>query len=264
MSDDVLTVYLGWDSREGQAYRVAEYTLRTRSKSALHVVPLKHKALRQQGIFDRPWKIDGKTGNFIDERDGKPFSTEFAFTRFLVPYLNGYTGWAAFYDADMLFCADIKELFDLRDESKAVMVVQHDFHPEDSEKMDGCPQQRYWRKNWSSAILWNCGHEANRKLTPEVVNTQSGAWLHGFQWLNDRHIGELPLDWNFLVGHSSSKRCRYPKVLHYTDGGPWFEEKRDVQYADKWNLQYHTMLQRVGDLHSDWSSDFGQDRMLND
>lgn len=260
--DDVLTVYMGWDSREGQAYRVAEYTLRKRSKSALHVVPLKHKALRRQGIFDRPWLVDGKTGDFIDKRDGKPFSTEFAFTRFLVPHLNGYQGWAAFYDADVLFCADIKELFDLRDDRYAAMVVKHDFHPEQSEKMDGCVQQRYWRKNWSSAILWNCGHHSNKTLTPETVNTRPGGWLHAFQWLKDSEIGELPLEWNFLVGHSPTK-VRYPKVMHYTDGGPWFSEKREVQHASRWILEYEAMLRHVGDLHDGWS-EFGNDRMIDE
>ena len=256
MTEDVLSVYLGWDSRELQAYRVAEYTLRKNTRAALHVVPLKHKALRQQGIFDRPWRVEGTTGNFHDARDGKPFSTEFAFTRFLVPYLAGYTGWALFADADVLFRADVQELFALRDEKYAVQVVKHDFHPTEKEKMDGCAQQRYWRKNWSSVILWNCGHEYNKKLTPAVVNAWPGAWLHSFSWLKDEHIGELPPEWNYLVGHT--REVRYPKLLHFTDGGPWFEHMQNVPYGQIWVAEYHAMLRRCGDL-SDGLEDFNAD-----
>lgn len=260
MTDDVLNIFLGWDSREVQAYRVAEYTLRKQSRAALHVVPLKHKALRQQGIFDRPWGVAGDTGNFYDRRDGKPFSTEFAFTRFLVPYLSGYEGWSMFADADMVFRADVAELFALKDDKYAVMVVKHDFHPTEKEKMDGCVQQRYWRKNWSSVILFNNSHEYNKKLTPAVVNSWPGQWLHAFSWLKDEHIGELPAEWNFLVGHTQN--VRYPKILHFTDGGPWFDHMKNVPYAQIWVSEYHAMLRQIGDLHEGWE-DFNVDR-IND
>jgi len=244
MTDDVFSIYLGWDSRETQAYSVAEYTLKKNTKSALHVVPLKHKALRQQGVFDRPWRIEGPTGNFQDVRDGKPFSTEFAFTRFLVPYLSGYEGWALFADCDVLFRADIAELFAMRDDKYAAMVVKHDFHPTEKEKMDGCEQTKYWRKNWSSVILWNCGHEINRKLTPAVVNSWPGAWLHSFSWMKEDLIGSLPAEWNFLVGHT--RGVRYPKVLHFTDGGPWFDHMRNVPYGQIWMSEFYAMMRQTG------------------
>jgi lipopolysaccharide biosynthesis glycosyltransferase len=256
MPEEVLSVYIGYDGREAQAYRVAEYTLRKQTKAPIVVFPLKHKALRQQGIFDRPWTIEGTTGNYYDRRDGKPFSTEFAFTRFLVPHLQGYEGWALFVDSDVVFRADVEELFALRDEKYAVQVVKHDFFPAEKEKMDGCVQQKYWRKNWSSVILFNCGHEYNRKLSPAVVNSWPGSWLHSFSWLKDEHIGSIPAEWNFLVGHT--KDVRYPKIIHYTDGGPWFDHMKNVPYASIWISEYHAMLRHVGDLHEGWEEFQGE------
>lgn len=244
--DELYTVYIGHDDREDKAYRVAEYSLRKQTKAPLHVVSLRHKALRAKGVFNRPWLIDGGTGNYRDRRDGKPFSTQFAFTRFLVPHLNGYQGWAVFMDCDMLVTGDIADLFALADPQFAVQVVKHEHHPVETVKMDGCEQYRYWRKNWSSVILWNCGHEANRKLTPEVVNSWPGAWLHSFSWLKNEAIGEIPAEWNFLVGHT--RGVRYPKILHFTDGGPWMEEWKDVPYGANWVQAYHAMQRHIGDL----------------
>ena len=124
----------------------------------------------------------------------------------------------------------------MRDDQYALMCVKHDYVPKDSVKMDGQKQVAYPRKNWSSCILWNCGHESNQILTPQIVNSEyvSGAFLHRFQWLDDREIGELPLEWNWLEGEYD-KPENPPAVIHYTNGGPWFEECQDVDYADLWN-----------------------------
>lgn len=243
---DPLNIYIGHDDREDKAYRVCEYTLRKQTKAPLHVVALRHKSLRNQGLFNRPWVVDGKTGNYRDHRDQKPFSTQFAFTRFLVPYMQGYTGWALFMDCDMLVVGDITELFALADPQYAVQVVKHNHHPENREKMDGCEQSRYFRKNWSSVVLFNCGHEANRKLSLDVVNSWPGSWLHSFAWLKNEMIGELPPEWNYLVGHTAG--VRYPKILHFTDGGPWMEGWKDVPYGANWLQSYHAMQRHVGDL----------------
>ncbi len=238
-------IYLGWDARETQAYRVAEFTLRDKTREALHVVPLKHKALRAQGVFDRPWRTDAD-GQTYDVRDGKPFSTEFAFTRFLVPHLNNYEGWAVFMDCDVMVMADIAELFALAKDKYAVMVVKHVHVPDNKIKMDARVQSRYWRKNWSSVVLWNCGHKSNRKVTPEYVNQVPGYFLHTFSWLKDKEIGELPKEWNVLVGHTHGVRA--PKIIHFTDGGPWFEGMADVPYGGSWVEEHHRMLRHCGDL----------------
>ena len=100
--------------------------------------------------------------------------------------------------------------------------------------MDGRQQTTYPRKNWSSLVLYNCGHAANRALTPAAVNTQSGAYLHRFQWLDDELIGSLPETWNWLEGGSRPPADGPPKVVHYTRGGPWFDDWQQVEYAQHW------------------------------
>lgn len=104
--------------------------------------------------------------------------------------------------------------------------------------MDGVVQTVYPRKNWSSMVLYNCGHVKNRVLSPEVVNSQTGSYLHRFKWLNDDEIGSLPFVWNFLVGHNkvdeNDLTNTFPKAVHYTLGGPWFENYKDCEFGDLW------------------------------
>ena len=206
----------------------------------MDIIPLYHKALREQGFFNRPWEIQASDGNYRDFIDGRPFSTQFAFTRFLVPSLMKYNGWALFMDCDMIFRTDIKELFEMVDDKYAVMCVKHRQPVNEQKKMDGSIQTKYYRKNWSSFMMFNCGHKLNKELTPEVVNTQTGSWLHGFEWLPDQAIGEIPNDYNWIDG-SSPSNIR-PKVIHYTLGGPWFAGYQDVKFADEWYKYYKSML----------------------
>tara|TARA_R110002096_G_scaffold159194_1_gene324920 strand:- start:171 stop:503 length:333 start_codon:yes stop_codon:yes gene_type:complete len=103
--------------------------------------------------------------------------------------------------------------------------------------MDGQLQLPYPRKNWSSFILWNCEHPKNKLLDLETVNNQAGQWLHRFSWLDDEDIGELSLEWNWLVGHYTAPADGEPKVLHYTEGGPWFENMRDCEYDHIWKKE---------------------------
>ena len=100
--------------------------------------------------------------------------------------------------------------------------------------MDHQVQTQYPRKNWSSMVLYNCGHPANAVLTPDVVNTESGAFLHRFQWLDDDLIGAVPETWNWLEGWCRKPAGGHPNVVHMTRGGPWFDEWRNVDYADLW------------------------------
>lgn len=141
-------------------------------------------------------------------------------------------------DADMIFLSDIKKLFELRDDKYAVMCVKHAYPiTKDKIKMDGRAQRFYNRKNWSSFVLWNCGHPANEDITPEKVNFLPGADLHAFCWLQDYQIGALPITYNYITGISPNlppDRKGIPDVIHYTDGGPWFDECRDVTYAELW------------------------------
>ena len=239
-----MKIYIGWDAREVLAYDVCKYSLESKASIPIDVIPLKHRELRERGLFRRPWLVESDTGLWRDMIDNKPFSTEFSHTRFLVPALNNYRGWALFMDCDMISTVDIRQLFDLCDPRYAVMVVKHNQKVTDTVKMDGQKQEQYHRKNWSSFVLWNCEHPANRQLTPELVNTMTGASLHAFAWLSDHHIGHLGNEWNWIAGVSPVLyQGKRPAVIHYTEGGPWFENKKEVIYGDIW-MEYYTRWQR--------------------
>jgi hypothetical protein len=120
------------------------------------------------------------------------------------------------------------------DEGLAVACVQHDYQPTNTVKMDGKIQTVYPRKNWSSFMLFNCVHPSTRQLTPETVNQQSSAYLHRMQWANDDEIGSIPTTWNWLAGWNEMPAEGQPKAVHFTNGGPWFENWQDVAFADEW------------------------------
>jgi hypothetical protein len=212
-----MKVFVGYDAREDIAYKVCEYSIKKHQPTA-EVIPLVQDDLRALGLY---WR----------EKDALA-STDFSLTRFLVPALMNYQGWAVFCDCDFLWTDDIQKLFDLRDETKAVMVVKHDYTPVEGIKMDGQQQHIYPRKNWSSMILWNCGHPSNKYLVPDAVNAETPQFLHRFQWIRDHYIGEVDKEWNWLVNWYKDGT---PKAIHYTEGGPWFDNYKDCDYAEVWN-----------------------------
>lgn len=219
MNLDNIPVYIGYDSREDIAYKVCSYSILKHNSSAT-ITALRQADLRRQGIYNRA--VDSKS------------STEFTFTRFLVPYMQNYQGWAVFCDCDFVWDVDIAELMKQADDRYAVMVVKHNHTPENKIKMDGQEQTQYPRKNWSSCILWNCAHPSNQQVTPDLVNSTTGSFLHRFQWLNDNEIGSLDTKWNFLVGWNNEKTSGKPYVYHWTEGGPWFSNYMNCEYADVW------------------------------
>lgn len=223
-------VYIGYDRREPQATLVARRSLMAHASGTVELHELREPALRRRFLYDRPYRVEGRRR--IDLRDGKPFATDFSFTRFLVPALRGYRGWALCCDSDFLYRADVARLFRLRDDRFAVMCVQHQHAPPETEKMDGQAQQRYFRKNWSSLVLWNCGHPANARLSPDEVNRRPGGWLHAFQWLDDKLIGALPERWNWLEGWSDP--AIRPAAVHMTRGIPIMKGYESIPYADEW------------------------------
>lgn len=213
-------IYVGHDSREDIAWQVCRASIERRASKPIPIHPLKQPALRELGLYTR-------------EAD-KGASTEFSLTRFLTPYLAATSGWSIFVDCDFLFTRDVHEVFQNLDPSKAVYVVQHDYTPANAIKMDGKSQSVYPRKNWSSFIAFNGANEHVRALTPDVVNAEGPAYLHRFSWLpDDELIGELPLEWNFLVGEYP-KPDKVPAAIHYTNGGPWFDNCVDVDFGDLW------------------------------
>ena len=238
-----LNYFIGFDARERDAYDVCAFSAQRKSSAALHIQPLKHRDLRARKLFDRAWMVNAE-GIMVDLRDGRPFSTEFAFTRFLVPALMDWKGVALFTDCDVLWLDDIKALFDEFDPSKAVQVVKQNHIPQNTTKMDDQPQQAYARKNWSSVMLFNCAHPAHERLTPHFVNNTPGRDLHKFCWLEDDQIGDLSPGWNFLVGHTRANVK--PRLMHFTDGGPWFEHMQKVPFGGWWQNEYDHMMRVRG------------------
>ena len=214
-----LKIFIGWDSRETEAYKVCVRSLEKYASQELDITPIVKDTLIETGEYYRPQPEAG--------------SVEFTYTRFLVPYLANYDGWALFIDCDFLFTRDVSELFDMANDKYALMCAKHDYIPKNSIKMDGQKQVSYPRKNWSSCILWNCGHPANIILNPDVVSKESGAFLHRFYWLPDESIGDIPLEWNWLEGEYD-KPDTPPAAIHFTNGGPWFENYQNTDYADLW------------------------------
>lgn len=220
MSHSDLRVFIGWDSREEIAYEVCRKSILRHASIPVDIRPIKQSELRERGLYTR--EFDPLS------------STEFSFTRFLTPYLAGFEGFCLFVDCDFLFRGDIAGLMDYADGAKACFVVQHDYRPFEKVKMDNKAQHQYPRKNWSSFMFMNCSHPEVKALTPEVVNRESGMFLHRFQWLKDESIGSLPIAWNYLEGWYTRDHCPNPIAVHFTRGGPWFRDYMEVEYAREW------------------------------
>ena len=223
-----IKVFVGYDHREDIAYQVCKHSIESRSHS-VEVIPLNIKKLTAEGHYFRP-----------DDEKG---STEFTFTRFLVPHLTDYTGWAVFCDCDVIWQVGIEDLMKQADPQYAVMVVQHEYTPTEQLKMDGKIQYPYPRKNWSSVILWNCDHPSNKMLTKDIVNHETGAFLHRFQWLPDSEIGALPTVYNWLVDWYHEPEDGKPKIIHYTEGGPWFDNYVHCAYGANWEREKYKYLE---------------------
>jgi|TARA_R110000851_G_scaffold17907_1_gene56513 lipopolysaccharide biosynthesis glycosyltransferase len=239
-----LRIYVGWDSREDIAYQACRQSLKDTASVPIKVIPLKQTQLKRDEMY---WRDKDQLA-----------STEFTFTRFLLPELAEFKGWALFIDCDFIALDDVKKLFDQRDNKYALMCAQHDYTPKANTKMDGQQQHNYPRKNWSSMMLVNCGHPSNRLLTKELVNDPKvdGKYLHRFSWLEDEEVGKLSHEWNWLVGWYKEPEDGKPKFLHYTEGGPWFEKYKDCEY----NLEYYRaerkyLSQEIQNLYGKMSQD---------
>ena len=230
---DNLTIYIGWDSREVEAFEVCEYTLRKHWKgdpAKLKIKALKQQELRENRLYYRA----------VD----KNAATEFSLTRFLVPALSKFQGFAIFMDCDFVLLDDIRLVFDEIDQKHAVSVVKHDYSPTEASKMDGAIQHLYPRKNWSSFMVFNCAHPSNQRLSIPSVNTESPAFLHRFQWLDDEEIGEIGRRWNYLEGWYPADETDI-KAIHFTRGGPWFQHMQDVDFADIWRTEYSSIKKKI-------------------
>jgi len=212
--------YIGYDSKEDIAYRVCKQSIINNASKKIDIKSLKLYELVAKNFYTRA--VDPLA------------STEFTYSRFLVPALMNYKGWAIFCDCDFLFFKDIFLLLDSLEDNKAVYCVKHEYTPKEKHKMDGQQQTIYPRKNWSSLIVYNCEHPSNKKLTVDLVNSETGSFLHQFRWLKDEEIGSIDERWNWLEGWTSIHNSDNPYAVHFTRGGPWFNEWQDVEFAKEW------------------------------
>lgn len=219
----MIRVFIGFDPRETAAFAVLSHSIHQRASEPVCIAPVMLSQLK--GIY---------------RRELNPLqSTEFSFSRFLVPYLSSYEGWSIFMDCDMLMQDDIAQLWAMRDERYAVQCVQHDHKPREDTKFLGAVQTRYQKKNWSSVMLFN--NARCKQLTPDYVNTASGLELHQFKWLaDDAEIGALPQRWNHLVGYTPPDPDA--ALVHFTSGGPYFNEYAQCEHSDNWRDTREQML----------------------
>lgn len=223
-----IKVFIGYDEREAVAYHVLTDSLMTHSSMPLSVTPLRKENLK---------------GLSFDKKDARA-SNAFSYSRFLVPYLSDYSGTSVYMDCDMLVTQDIAGLVAQaeREKNLAVHVVKHDYKSKVKTKYLGNTQEDYPRKNWSSFVVWNCSHNKNMQINPEFIRSASPSHLHRFLWLNDSEIGALPKEWNWLVGEYPEEKGILPSNVHWTLGGPYFNEYKDVDFSDLWFEQYRKMV----------------------
>ncbi|RMD61107.1 MAG: glycosyltransferase [Alphaproteobacteria bacterium] len=223
-------VYIGWDPRDGAAFAVCRHSLLAHASVTVEVRALRDWELRRRGVYWRAYHVDGR-GQMWDARDGRPFSTGFSYTRFCVPLLEDYgADPVVFCDADMLWRADVAELFDLAGDS-ALACVKHEHRPHEREKMAGLIQTVYRRKNWSSLMVMR--PERCVGLTPYAVNNMPRDWLHGMCWIDEGEVRGLPEAWNWLDGWSDPGIDA--KVVHFTRGTPDMPGTESVPHAREWH-----------------------------
>ena len=210
-----IPIFIGYDPREAIAYHTCVNSIVRHASNPVAIIPL---ALN---LFSEYKETHADSSN------------DFIYTRFLVPYLMEYQGWAIFIDGDMIVRSDITEICNFQNNHQAVVVVKHDYKTSKPVKYLGYPNENYPRKNWSSVVLWNCQHPDNSILTPDLIQNSTGSYLHRFSWLNDNKIGELPKEWNWLPDEYGANL--EAKLLHYTLGTACFENFANSPQANEWH-----------------------------
>ena len=221
--NDIVDIVVGFDPREAIAYHTFTQSVIAKSSLPTRFLPLNI----------------GSLSNYQElHKDG---SNDFIYSRFLVPYLMGFEGWAIYADGDMVCLEDIRKLWDLRDEKYAIQVVKHNYKTKMKNKYWGNKNEDYPRKNWSSLILWNCNHSSHKILTPEFIQKQTGAFLHRFFWIKDEEIGALEKEWNWLAMEYEEKENI--NLIHYTIGTPCFKEYENTSLSSHWKNSFLDMLE---------------------
>ncbi len=216
----MIRVFIGHDDNETVARHVLAHSIERHCSAPVSITALRLPQLPM-----------------TRQRDEKQ-STDFAFSRFLVPWLCNYEGAALFMDCDMLCRGDIAEVFRYASNLHAVSVVKHDYTLRPEDKFLGQPQTIYAKKNWSSVMFFN--NSLCRSLTPAYVNSASGLELHQFHWVQDGEVGEISKDWNHLVGEYAPNPDA--RLVHYTLGTPCFAKYANCEYAQEWRDELTDLL----------------------
>ena len=236
-------VFIGYDPTQDLAWDVCARSIKTTSSSFVNIIKLDALELRRKGLFDRTWQVEGDSGRWLDLKDGRPFSTTFAHSRFIVPEYARYLGIrgddvAIFVDSDFVFLDDIHKI--LADCPKwrdfPVSVVKHNYTSTHKEKMVHAPQTNYPMKLWSSLMMFNLQHPKTY-IKRSQVNCEDGSWLHSFSWLSPSEIGNIPESWNFIPDHSEERiKQRDIKAIHFTEGTPLMAGYEHCRYAEVFNF----------------------------
>jgi lipopolysaccharide biosynthesis glycosyltransferase len=213
----MITIFIGYDPREAIAFHTCANSIIRHATQPVQIIPLALNLFKDY----TETHTDG--------------SNQFIYSRFLVPHLMKFSGWAIFIDGDMIVRDDITKLWELQNPYMDALVVKHDYKTKMSEKYLGAKNEDYPRKNWSSVILWNCNSFPNRKLTPEFIQKATGSELHRFTWIDNERLGELPIEWNWLPDEFGPNTNA--KLLHYTLGAPCFHEFADAPQGDEWHRE---------------------------
>ena len=204
-----IPIFVGFDARESIAYHVFCQSVLAHTKANVAFYP-----------------ISGA------QRDG---SNSFIYERFKAAQRMGFHGRAIYADSDMLFRTDVAELYEIASDHFDVMVCPHDYRTKFPVKYWGRPNHDYPRKNWSSLMLINCNAASWQRID---VDKMSGQELHRFEFVDEKRVGILPLEWNWLAGEYDYNPNA--KNVHFTLGIPplWDYSVESIGYVAEWWRTY--------------------------
>lgn len=215
-----MKIFIGYEEEYPEMFEVCKKSI-LRYNSNHEIIPLRKSKLENDGVYWRAFQGE---------------STDFAFTRFLVPYLCNYEGNALFCDGDFLWYCDPEEIKDWVDD-EAVSCVQHPWLVfEEHRKMKDKTNRPYKRKYWSSLMYFN--NTKCKTLTKEAVSVRNAAWLHEMDWAES--VGSIPAIYNAMINYYDFSIKA--KAVHFTDGGPWLDINDNLLYSTEWIKIYNDLL----------------------
>ena len=218
-------IFIGYDPREKIAFHVLSQSIIEHSSIPVSISPINLTNLKK--FYKRKKRIKD--------------STEFSISRFLTPYLSNYKDYSLFVDCDFIIREDVAKLLKIvkSNPKKVLWCVKHNYIPKSKLKFLNEKQLIYSKKNWSSFVVYN--NQKCKILTPKFIEKANGLYLHQFKWTKDELIGNLPKEWNILVGEQ--KIPKNFKSLHFTVGGPYFKKYRKSLGSNFW-FKYKKIMEK--------------------